>query len=31
VAVFDYDDASGAIANRRVAVRFPQGTAGPTA
>jgi len=23
VAVFDYDDASGAIANRRVAVRFP--------
>ena len=29
VAVFDYDDATGAIANRRIAVRFPDGHGWP--
>ena len=29
VAVFDYDDATGAISNRRVAVRFPDGHGWP--
>ena len=29
IAVFDYDDATGAISNRRVAVRFPDGHGWP--